>query len=42
MLFRSYRAAIAADPKCAVLVNTDKVDGYSVAVDAAIDRITLR
>ena len=40
--YRAYRKAIAADPSCAVLVNADKVDGYSVAVDAAIDRITLR
>ena len=35
-------AAFARMPVGAVLVNTDKVDGYSVAVDAAIDRITLR
>ena len=40
--YRTYRAALATDPKCAVLVDADKVNGYSVAVDAALDRITLR
>lgn len=40
--YRAYRAALANDPKCAVLVDAEKVDGYSVAVDAALDRITLR
>ena len=40
--YLGYRAALASDPSCAVLVDAGKVDGYSVAVDAALDRITLR
>jgi hypothetical protein len=40
--YRAYRAALAADPACALLVDPARTDGYSVAVDAAIDRITMR
>jgi hypothetical protein len=40
--YRSYRAALAADPACALLVDPARTDGYSVAVDAPLDRITMR
>jgi hypothetical protein len=40
--YRSYRAALAADPACSLLVDPARTDGYSVAVDAPLDRITMR
>jgi hypothetical protein len=40
--WRAAQSAMAADPACAALFDAAKNDSYAVAVDAAIDRITLR